>query len=52
MVPISLRSRTKMRLKPIMRMLSSPLLRMSGSSPRERGEPDQTGALTRRGVPN
>jgi len=52
MVPISLRSRTKMSHKPIMRMLSSPLLRMRGSSPGERGGPDQTGALTRRRVPN
>jgi len=36
----------------MMRVWSTPLLRMDGSSPRERPEPDHTAELTGRGVAN
>jgi len=48
----SLRSRTKVRLNAIMSVWSTPLLRMDGSSLRERPKFDHMAGLTGRGVPN
>jgi len=52
MAATSLRSRTKVRLNAMMRVWSTPLLRMDGSSPRERPKLDHMAGLTGDGVPN
>jgi len=52
MAATSLRSRTKVRLNAMMSVWSTPLLRMDGSSPRERTKLYRTAGLTGRGVPN
>jgi len=48
----SLRSLTKVRLNAMMSVWSTPLLRMDGSSPRERHKLDHMAGLTGEGVPN